>query len=95
MARPSHSPLHWLELVLACFALAALAPAHALATAPPQQTVVVAGPAGEVRRRTVCAVVSRVAPRPTAALPLRRSPPTEGPCGSREPLFLLHRALLR
>lgn len=98
MRWPTHSPARWIRLVLACLALAALAPAQAVAVTAEPVTLVEGGP-------------SKAPPVRASRRVDRYTPPAADPWGDADPalvpeascigvgeskrLFLLHRALLR
>ena len=100
MLRPAHSLTRWLKLVLACVALAALAPAQAEASAAAVAepvALVEGGPAKAPAAR--CGVRSgRYSPPAVDSSDDSRATPEAehlGPKGARKRLFLLHCALLR
>jgi len=95
--RPTHSLARWLRLVLACLALAALAPAQAVAVTAEPASLVEGGPSKAPAARALRRIDrytppatewwTEATPSPEASLP--------GTLGVPRRLFLLHRALLR
>ena len=102
MLRPTHtqSLARWLKLVLACVALAALAPAQAEANAAAVTEPVARVEGGPAKAPAARVLVRRHRYSPPAVdrrVESRRTPEAarRGPMGARARLFLLHRALLR
>ena len=100
MLRPAHSLARALKLVLACVALAALAPAQAEACAAAFAEPVALVEGGPAKAPAARSFVRRGRYSPPAVdwrADCHRTPEAarRGPVGVRERLFLFHRALLR